>query len=168
MIGITGTTSGIGKALLDMPYNFVIFDRAHGDINDPEVVYNKLKDCKVFINNAWHNDCQTKLLSFFFTKWKDESKKIISIGTSVSSYMPTGSKYQDYVDYKRDLRKAHCDIVNLKTTKCKSYLINPGVTDTKLTANQSRKKMTTSDVVSIVRFVLEHKLYIPEIYFYVE
>ena len=82
--------------------------------------------------------------------------------------MPTGSNYQDYVDYKRDLRKAHCDIVNLKTTKCKSYLINPGVTDTKLTANQSRKKMTTSDVVSIVRFVLEHKLYIPEIYFYVE
>ena len=66
MIGITGTTSGIGKALLDMPYNFVIFDRAHGDINDPEVVYNKLKDCKVFINNAWHNDCQTKLLNFFF------------------------------------------------------------------------------------------------------
>ena len=84
MIGITGTTSGIGKALLDMPYNFVIFDRAHGDINDPEVVYNKLKDCKVFINNAWHNDCQTKLLNFFFTKWKDESKKIISIGSSVS------------------------------------------------------------------------------------
>ena len=60
------------------------------------------------------------------------------------------------------------DIVNLKTTKCKSYLVNPGVTDTKLTADQDRKKMKTNDVVEIVDFVLNNKLYIPEIYFYVE
>ena len=83
-------------------------------------------------------------------------------------YQPTGSGYDDYVEYKRQLRRTHLDIVNLKTTTCKSYLINPGVTDTKLTADQDRKKMTTYDVVEIVDFVLNNKLYVPEIYFYVE
>ena len=168
LIGITGTTSGIGKALLDMPYEFETFDRADGDIENPEAVYNKLFFCDVFINNAWYNDCQTALLKFFFNKWKNKTKKIISIGSSVSSYQPTGSGYHDYVNYKRNLRKAHCDIVNLKTSTCKSYLVNPGVTDTKMTASQNRKKMTTSDVVGMLRFVLEHNLYIPEIYFNVE
>ena len=66
IIGITGTTSGIGKAIIDLPYDFVSFNRDDGNINDPQVVYEKLKDCDVFINNAWENDCQTKLLNFFF------------------------------------------------------------------------------------------------------
>jgi hypothetical protein len=86
----------------------------------------------------------------------------------VASYKPTGSGYNDYVQLKRQLRETHLDIVNLKTTTCKSYLINPGVTDTKLTSNQDRRKMTTNNVVEMVEFVLNNKLYIPEIYFYAE
>ena len=167
-IGITGTTAGIGQAVCQLPYNFVKFDRIDGDLHNIEAVYEKFKDCDVFINNAWDNDCQTKLLKFFFSKWKDQAKKIVSIGSTVASYEPTGTGYSDYVDLKRELRKAHCDIVNLKTTKCKSYLVNPGVTDTNLTANQNRKKMTVQDVVDMIKFVLDNKLYIPEIYFYVE
>ena len=72
------------------------------------------------------------------------------------------------LDLKRELRTAHCDIVNLKTTKCKSYLVNPGVTDTNLTADQNRKKMTVQEVADMIKFVLDNKLYVPEIYFYVE
>ena len=168
MIGITGTTSGIGNAVCQLPYEFVKFDRTDGDIHDVETVYDKLKDCDVFINNAYDGDCQTKLLNFFFKNWKDQAKKIISIGSSVSSYTPTGSGYHDYIDFKRQLRKAHCDIVNLKTTSCKSYLVNPGVTDTKMTADQDSKKMTVQDVAQMIRFVLENKLYVPEVYFHVE
>jgi NAD(P)-dependent dehydrogenase (short-subunit alcohol dehydrogenase family) len=168
MIGITGTTSGIGSALCRLPYSFVKFDRKDGDIHDVERVYEKLKDCDVFINNAWDGDCQTKLLKFFFDKWEHQEKKIISIGSSVASYTPTGQGYNDYVEFKRQLRQAHCDIVDLKTTRCKSYLVNPGVTDTKMTAGQDRKKMTVQDVAEMVRFVLDNKLYIPEVYFYVE
>jgi len=167
-IGITGTTAGIGNAVCQLPYEFVEFNRIDGDIHDVEAVYEKLKDCDVFINNAWDNDCQTKLLKFFFDKWKDQSKKIMSIGSSVASYNPSGSGYSDYVGLKRELRTAHCDIVNLKTTKCKSYLVNPGVTDTNLTADQNRKKMTVQDVAGMIKFVLDNKLYVPEIYFYVE
>ena len=92
----------------------------------------------------------------------------MSIGSSVASYNPSGSGYSDYVDLKRELRTAHCDIVNLKTTKCKSYLVNPGVTDTNLTADQNRKKMTVQEVADMIKFVLDNKLYVPEIYFYVE
>ena len=58
--------------------------------------------------------------------------------------------------------------LNLKTTKCKSYLVNPGVTDTNLTADQNRKKMTVQEVADMIKFVLDNKLYVPEIYFYVE
>ena len=167
-IGITGTTAGIGKAILQLPHEFIGFNRVDGNIHDVEEVYKKLKDCDVFINNAWEDDCQTKLLKFFFEQWKDQSKKIISIGSSVASYNPSGSGYNDYVDLKRELRTAHCDIVNLKTTRCKSYLVNPGVTNTKMTESRNCNKMSTQDVAGMVKFVLENKLYIPEIYFYVE
>ena len=37
-------------------------------------------------------------LNFSSNKWKDQSKKIISIGSSVASYNPSGSGYNDYVD----------------------------------------------------------------------
>ena len=168
IIGITGSTSGIGKAIKRLPHQFIEFNRDDGDIHDCALVYSKLKQCDVFINNAWEGDCQDNLLKYFFEQWKDEPKKIISIGSTVASYQPTGSGYDDYVEYKRQLRRTHLDIVNLKTTTCKSYLINPGVTDTTLTADQDRKKMTTYDVVEIVDFVLNNKLYVPEIYFYVE
>ena len=174
-IALTGHTSGIGKALYDIlsqEHEVVCFSRSNGydikyDITIEKIVQGSL-DCDVFINNAWDNDCQTKLLKFFFDKWKDQSKKIMSIGSSVASYNPSGSGYSDYVDLKRELRTAHCDIVNLKTTKCKSYLVNPGVTDTNLTADQNRKKMTVQEVADMIKFVLDNKLYVPEIYFYVE
>lgn len=168
IIGLTGSTAGIGQTLLQLPYDFITFDRVDGDLHDVDLVFEKLKNCDVFINNAWDRDCQTNLLKHFFQKWKDEDKKILSIGSSVASYSPTGSGYGDYVQSKRDLRQAHCDIVNLKTTRCKSYLVNPGITDTKMTANQDRRKMTTSDVAAMVRFVLRSELYIPEVYFYAE
>ena len=167
-IGITGNSSGIGKSICQLPYEFIEFNRTDGDIQNPEIVYEKLKDCDVFINNAWEGDCQTKLLKFFFDKWKDQSKKVVSIGSSVASYNPSGTGYSDYVDSKRELRQAHLDIVNIKTTICKSYLVNPGVTDTKLTADQDRKKMTVQNVTDMIEFVLKNDLYVPEIYFYVE
>ena len=167
-IGITGSSAGIGQCICELPFEFVHFNRNDGNIHNAELVYQKLKDCDIFINNVWDNDCQIKLLNYFFNKWRDLPKKIISIGSSVSTYNPSGTGYEGYVDLKRQLRQAHCDIVNLKTTKCKSYLVNPGVTDTKMTVYRKDKKMSTQDVANIVRFVIENKLYIPEIYFYVE
>ena len=43
-----------------------------------------------------------------------------------------------------------------------------GVTNTKMTESRNCNKMSTQDVAGMVKFVLENKLYIPEIYFYVE
>ena len=167
-IGITGNSAGIGKSISELPYEFIQFNRADGDIHNVELVYEKFKDCDIFINNAWDNDCQIKLLNYFFSKWRDVPKKIISIGSSISTYKPSSTGYEGYVDLKKQLRQAHCDIVNLKITKCKSYLVNPGVTDTKMTVYRKDKKMSTHDVADIVKFIIENKLYIPEIYFYVE
>ena len=167
-IGITGSSAGIGQCISELPFEFVHFNRNDGNIHNAELVYPKLKDCDIFINNVWDNDCQIKLLNYFFNKWRDLPKKIISIGSSVSTYNPSGTGYEGYVDLKRQLRQAHCDIVNLKTTKCKSYLVNPGLTDTKMTVYRKDNKMLTQDVADIVKFIIENKLYIPEIYFYVE
>jgi len=210
-IGITGNSAGIGKSISELPYEFIQFNRADGDIHNVELVYEKFKDCDIFINNAWDNDCQIKLLNYFFSKWRDVPKKIISIGSSISTYKPSSTGYdgyvdlkkklrqahcdivnlnterldelilqelerllslctgyEGYVDLKKKLRQAHCDIVNLKTTKCKSYLVNPGLTDTKMTVYRKDNKMLTQDVADIVKFIIENKLYIPEIYFYVE
>lgn len=168
IIGITGTTSGIGHAISQLPYEFVVFNRVDGDIHDASVVYEKLKACDVFINNAWEADCQTKLLEYFFERWKNKRKKIISIGSSVATYKPSDYGYSDYVEYKKELRESHCKIVNFKETACKSYLVNPGVTDTKLVASRHCNKLSTQDVAEIIKFILGHKVYIPEIYFYVE
>ena len=66
IIGITGSTAGIGKDIKRLPHQFIEFNREHGDIHDTKMVYSKLKDCDVFINNAWDGDCQSKLLKYFF------------------------------------------------------------------------------------------------------
>ena len=81
------------------------------------------------------------------------------------SYAPSGKGYEDYVSHKKKLRQMHLDKVQLKTI-CKSYLINPGITDTPLVAERTEKKLTTNDVVAMIDFIINHKIYIPEIYFY--
>lgn len=167
IIGITGTTSGIGKSLKNYYNSIAEFNRKDGNIEDVDLVYNKLKDCDVFINNAYHEQSQILLLDYFFKKWKNSDKKIITIGSSVCSYAPSGTGYEQYVENKRKLRDLHLNVVSLKN-RCKSYLINPGVTDTPMVASRNEKKLSTDDVVSMINFVITHKVYIPEIYFYAE
>jgi hypothetical protein len=164
-IGITGTTSGIGKALKEYYPTVIEFNRINGNINNVELVYETFKNCDVFINNAYHEDCQLNLLSYFFNQWKHTNKKIITIGSSVCSYAPSRKGYEEYVNHKRKLRQVHLEKVQMKTD-CKIYLINPGITDTPMVANRIEKKLTTNDVISMIDFVLNHKIYIPEIYFY--
>jgi len=166
IIGVTGTTSGIGKEILKLPYDFKTFDRMDGDVNDANLVFQKLGTCDVFINNAWDGENQLILLDYFFKQWEKKDKKIITVGSSVSTYKPSGTGYEDYVMSKKRLRNLHIDIVNLKTTSCKSYLINPGVTDTKLTSARTDKKMTVKNVTDVIQMVLTSDVYIPEIYFY--
>lgn len=164
-IGITGTTSGIGKTLYYKFNNTVNFDRVHGSLDDLDLVYEKFSDCDIFINNAYDGDTQIKLLKFFYNQWKGKNKKIISIGSSVCSFRPSGTGYEEYVFDKRALRQAHIDICNSKD-HCKSILINPGPTDTKLIADRKVKKLSTEQVYNIIKFVIESDVYIPEVYLY--
>ena len=86
IIGITGSTAGIGKDIKRLPHQFIEFNREHGDIHDTKMVYSKLKDCDVFINNAWDGDCQSKLLKYFFDKTRYiyfENEKVIFYFISV-------------------------------------------------------------------------------------
>lgn len=165
-IGITGTTSGIGNALKNKLLDHVLsFDREDGDIHNCELVYEKLKDCDCFINNAYDDKVQVRLLNMFFKKWKDSTKKIISIGSASSSYPPSGTPNKKYQQNKIHLKNTHRSIVS-SNNACKSFLINFGLVDTKMTVGIEKEKLSVDQAIDKILYVLNSDVYIPEIYIY--
>lgn len=89
-IALTGHTAGIGKALADWLINHGHqvqgFSRSNGyDINDDatlERILSESSDADIFINNAYAEFQQTKLLYMFHKLWKDQHKSIINIASA--------------------------------------------------------------------------------------
>jgi len=87
-IGITGHSRGIGKSLYDYfcqnNHTVIGFSRSNGyDINlNQERIFNILKDCDVFINNASSNNSQLQLLK----KTNKIVPKIITVGSISTNY----------------------------------------------------------------------------------
>ena len=97
------------------------------------------------INLAYDNWGQIKLLEFFYSAWKnDYTKKIINIGSKVSSYGRSESEleniYWDYRLHKQGLQAAFEKMVN--TSKCDIKLINPGPIETKMTEHLNSEKIS--------------------------
>ena len=86
-IAITGHSKGIGKAcydILEKDNEVIGFSRSNGyDITENfHAIVHAVKNCDVFINNAWHNYIQIDLLNAIFNKWKDNFfDLVISINT---------------------------------------------------------------------------------------
>lgn len=81
MIAITGHTSGFGKYVFDN-LDAIGLSRSNGyDINDPLKIVEAIKDCDIFINNAFDGFAQTELLYAVFESWKNQNKLIINIGS---------------------------------------------------------------------------------------
>ena len=166
-IGITGTTDGIGRTLSERFKDVLTFNRTDGPLDDCALVFSKFSTCDVFINNAYDTDAQSKLLDYFYKQWRDTNKKIVSIGSVVCSYAPSGEGHEHYIDHKKKLRQVHLDIVKQKNP-CRSFLVNPGPTDTKMISHRHCAKLTTDQIYKIIRYVLGAETYIPEIFFYAE
>lgn len=166
IIGITGSTSGIGKSFKEH-FDCVTYDRNDGELYQHHKVYEKLKHCDVFVNNAFDNLEQSSLLLFFYNEWKNHEKKIVNIGSWISSYRPMGDPEPQYIDHKKRLAETHRNIVS-DNNKCKSYLMNPGLVDTRMTQSVQGKKLSTDNVIEIFKYLMHSKVYIPEIYFNAE
>ena len=90
-IAITGHTAGIGKAIYEkLSPNCLGFSRTNGyDISKKEdrlKIIDQSADCDVLINNAHSDDfSQTELLLDTWLKWNHLDKKIINIGSDIST-----------------------------------------------------------------------------------
>lgn len=108
---VTGHTKGIGQAIYSLLQQKEIqvfgVSRTNGfDLeNDYESVKGFIleKDPDIFINNAYVQDNQTKLLKDIYNSWKLRKKIIINI-CSVASLLP--DNHPDYnMSYPRDKRE---------------------------------------------------------------
>ena len=87
---ITGHTNGIGKALFEKVDNAIGFSLTTGyDIthnHDISKIVEEIHDCDVFVNNAFADYGQCKMLFEVWKSWKDTDKTIINVGSDVTKY----------------------------------------------------------------------------------
>jgi NAD(P)-dependent dehydrogenase (short-subunit alcohol dehydrogenase family) len=123
---ITGHTRGIGHGLFKkLSPDAIGFSKSTGYNILIEESRNKIiqysKDCDVFINNAYSEDGQLKLLYELFDSWKNEKKIIINIGSETTCGIKKHA--HPYAAYKAALDKSSeqlshlnlpCKVVNIK------------------------------------------------------
>jgi hypothetical protein len=130
-IAITGHTKGIGKALFDMICNdheVIGFSKSTGyditNISDRKRIINSVKDCEVFINNAYDGFAQSNMLYELWTNWYTEHKTIINIGSDVTEHT-LHLKFKNLLQYqmhKKSLKTLNYDLQNLNTNVSIHYI----------------------------------------------
>ena len=170
-IAITGHSQGIGLAIADRLNQHDIhgLSRTNGyDITNTSQIINAVRDCDVFINNAYHSYCQTELLSTLYLEWQDLNKIIINIGSAVTAYPRTEVLLNDqpwpYRDHKISLEKEFRKLA-WQGTNCRLALINPGATDTTMMQAHNCIKLNPIEIAKAVELVLTNP-YIKEMTVY--
>ena len=160
-IAITGHTQGIGKQLASFfsaSASITGLSRTNGyDINDVVSIVAAVKDCDVFINNAYSGNQQVILLEEVYALWKDTDKTIISIGSAVTDYprieLELDNQPWPYREHKLALQKKFRELAWTAKT-CHLALITPGATDTDLIKHLDCVKMPTDEIVNAVHLAL--------------
>lgn len=162
-IGITGHSRGLGQSLasvISKNHQVVGFSRTNGyNLTDVSKIVDHAAHCDVFINNAYHEYFQCDLLSKMFQLWKDdETKQIVSIGSTVTDY-PRIEKELDhmpwpYRDHKIGLQRLFRNLIK-QPHKCKMLLVTPGAIDTDMIAHLPGIKMNPQSVADIIVKTLE-------------
>ena len=158
-IGITGHTSGIGKAIFEMYPDIIGWSRTNGyDINEPDKIIKECKNLDVVINNAHDGFAQ---ISFLYKLSNNFDGKIINIGSVSGDGIK--SRRHVYAVEKTALDKASeqlyylgCNITNLRL----------GLTDTPRMNKpkwKNREKMPTEYVVNIIDWILKQPYRVKEI-----
>ena len=118
-IAITGHTSGIGQALVDVydllghskQHTFRFYSRSNGwDMEEQrgdKIIQDIIEfDADVVFNNAWRPGIQNRILRQLHQHWKDQHKLIVNTG-SVIGYMDKllGYGSDQYLLDKKELRE---------------------------------------------------------------
>lgn len=169
-IAITGHTSGIGSACLNL-FSGVGYSRKTGwDIANTDNLIKELveKDYDIVINNAYLENYQSKLLEKLFLEWKNQPKIIISIGSYIIDYPPIEcDKHKEgwsYRDHKKDLAQVFRRLAKQPST-CRLGLINPGPVDTPMIKHLDTEKMHPCKVASAINLMIENP-YLKEVTLY--
>lgn len=172
-VAITGHTSGLGLACADLfaslGHTVVGLSRSSGhNIADTDYAVQLIKDCDVFINNAYNEKNQSILLNDLFLHWANTNKIIINIGSAVTVYPRTERDRDhepwDYRDHKQHLEQVFRYLSKLPHT-CQLKLISPGAINTKMIEHLNCAKMPAEDVAQIIYDTMSNRL-IKEIILY--
>jgi short-subunit dehydrogenase len=161
---ITGHTNGIGKATADVLTNYGHLVRGisrsiNHDISDINIE-DFLQDIDVFINNAYTEHHQTRLLKQAIKYWQNDSSKLIININSKMSLLPINDKNLDNwtKKYIHDKKEQSNIINNLFVTggvKVCNFIV--GLVETDMSANvfEAPIKLDTLHVAKCIQNIIE-------------
>ena len=174
---ITGHTSGIGKAIVELcqtkGYQWMGFSRGTGyDIEKAEDcgrIVNESYDCDVFINNAYHEYVQVDLLYIVWVRWKNQRKQIVcisSVAGDIRYHAATPySVHKAALDHAcEQLQSASTIALKSASEECKVINIKPGYVDTPWhTGNNSINKLDPHHLANTILWCVEQPVNIQTI-----
>jgi nucleoside-diphosphate-sugar epimerase len=163
-IGITGHTSGIGKALFDyfiaQGHSCIGFSRQNGYNIDSTVsreqIVDQCKDFDIFINNAYSNGTnnQLELLQEVYATWIGKDKLIINISSRVTDFVLTPSSAEHLYQTNKKAQDTFC-LGKIKNPQI--FNLKLGMVDTPRVSMYNHNKLAVEDVVKIISFVLDNR-----------
>jgi len=156
IIGITGHTAGLGKAIYDKLitlYDVIGFSRTNGyNVQSPNKIIEKLENCDIFINNVYYETTQSDLILKLFDKWKDLEKTIININSS--SIHQSGAWSPQYVANKKHLNNITQSLIDkYPNKKVRIINLNLGTLDSHKNFNNFNK-IECNKVAEVVEWCL--------------
>lgn len=159
-IGITGHTSGLGKALFDnyqsLGHECIGFSRTNGYniVDNFDEIAAMAETLDLFINNAWCLDAQTK----FVKHLKNYPVDIISIGTSATIFYD--EKILVYTGWKHEYLSNKQSLVNEHKNSSYSSVNNMLLINVDTLENHPTKSdcsMKFADVIALIDFWMKNK-----------
>ena len=147
-IVITGTTSGLGKALRDRfgSHDVIALDRPDYDLDVNLDAYVRT-DFDAYINNAYSGFKQTELLYKLFEANKDRDCKIINIGSVCADRVY--DKVYPYAIHKKSLADACLQLQQIDS-QCRITHLRLGRMDTPMVSHRTGPKMSTSIIAGYI------------------
>lgn len=165
-IAITGHTKGIGKALAEeaelQGHEVIGFSRSNGkDISTIDVLRD-IKDCDMFINNAYVPIHQTRLLKDVINEWEGQDKLIINISSKLSLLNEAPLGLDQYVEDKKEQN----EIMKKRSIRATPRVMNVilGLTDTDMAKiYEVESKMSTKDVADLIFNLVQSPISVQQI-----
>ena len=156
-VAITGHSRGIGKAFADWflsrGHEIVGLSRGNGyNIQHTDQIIDQVKNCDIFINNAWQDFDQSMLMYRLHEEWFGDQEKLIVAVSSARTIKPTEYHNHNagrnlYKTSKKCLEES-CEHLWNHNPYPRICVFKPGHTDTKFTSKSTRPKMDADQLIT--------------------